>query len=165
LKTGYGTFGEFSSSALLIGSMYPLRSVQMPNQARTRFFPFCGVFGYSLLLTKRLDLKNTGSLTILTDSQPHKNLRWGLGLANKLHVLCCWVIFRLIITLLLPLIAFNREMEQVIHHHSFVDRFYREKFCIRSFNLNFDDGSFFMLLYILENFPHYIYKILKNHKV
>jgi hypothetical protein len=42
-------------------------------------------------------------------SQP-QNLRWELGLANKLDILCYWVRFRLIIFLLLPLIAFNLEI-------------------------------------------------------
>jgi hypothetical protein len=64
--------------------------------------------------------------TILTDSQPLQTLHCKIGLANKLDILCCWVIFRLI-TLLLQLIAFNREKKLVIHH-TFVDRFYREIF-------------------------------------
>jgi hypothetical protein len=47
---------------------------------------------------------------ILTDSQPQQNLRWELGLANKL-----WMIFSLIITLLLPLnIAFNDYREKAL---------------------------------------------------
>jgi hypothetical protein len=47
---------------------------------------------YTSFLTARPALKNT--------DQPHQNLHWELGLANKLDILCCWVIFRLIITLL-----------------------------------------------------------------
>jgi hypothetical protein len=50
------------------------------------------------------------------DHKPWQNLHWELGLANKLDIVCCWVIFILLITLLLQLI-----------HHSFVDRFCREK--------------------------------------
>jgi hypothetical protein len=63
------------------------------------------------------------------DSHPQQNLRWELGLTNKLDILCCWVIFGLIITLLLSLSAFNREIREIglIIHHTFVDRFYREQ--------------------------------------
>jgi hypothetical protein len=44
------------------------------------------------------------------------------------------MIFRLIITLLLPLIAVNREIGLVIHH-TFVDRFCREKVLRQELNL------------------------------
>jgi hypothetical protein len=71
--------------------------------------------------------ENTGIGTIpLFGNQSQQNLRWELGLANKLDILCCWVIFRFIITLLLPLIAVNREIGLVIRH-TFVDRLCREK--------------------------------------
>jgi hypothetical protein len=38
---------------------------------------------------------------------------------------CCWVIFRLVITLLLPPIALMRDLG-IFDHHTFVHRFYRE---------------------------------------
>jgi hypothetical protein len=38
------TLGRIQFLVLLIVPTYPLRSVQTPNQARTRFFRFCGVF-------------------------------------------------------------------------------------------------------------------------
>jgi hypothetical protein len=41
----FGTYSTFSSS----NRTYPLRSLQMPNQARIRFFCFCGIFGYILV--------------------------------------------------------------------------------------------------------------------
>jgi hypothetical protein len=53
------------------------------------------------MLTARPALKNIGSLMPpFTDSQPQQTLHWELGLANKLNILCCWMIFRLIITML-----------------------------------------------------------------
>jgi hypothetical protein len=39
------TLGRIQILVFQIGPTYPLRSVQTPNQARTRFFRFCGVFG------------------------------------------------------------------------------------------------------------------------
>jgi hypothetical protein len=47
----------------------------------------------------------------LSRCQPQQNLCWELGLTNKLDIFCCWMIFRLIITLLLPLIVVNREID------------------------------------------------------
>jgi hypothetical protein len=49
------------------------------------------------------------------------------------------MIFRLIITLLLPLIAVNREIGLVIHH-TFVDRYYRENRILQELQPSFDDG-------------------------
>jgi hypothetical protein len=95
---------------------------------------------YTSLLTARPALKNTGSLMpAFTDSQPQQNLRWELSLANKLDILCCWVIFSLIITFLLPLIAVNREIGFVIHH-TFVDRLCREKVLRQEPQSSFDNG-------------------------
>jgi hypothetical protein len=48
------------------------------------------------------------------------------------------VIFRLIITLLLPFIAVNREIGLVIHY-TFVDRFCREKNLRQELHPSFDD--------------------------
>jgi hypothetical protein len=56
------------------------------------------------------------------NSQPQQNFRWKLG-----HLL-------LLFCLLLPLIVINRETGLIIHY-TFVDRFYREFFSVRSFNL------------------------------
>jgi hypothetical protein len=68
----------------------------------------------------------TGLFTPCSLTSSHKNSRWELGIANKLDTLYCWVTFKAIKALLLPLIAFNREKGLIIHH-TFVDRFYREK--------------------------------------
>jgi hypothetical protein len=89
---------------------------------------------YTSLLTARPALKNTGSLM-----PPQQNLRWELSLANKLDILCCWLIFRLIITLLLPLIAVTRKIGLVIHH-TFVDRFCREQVLLQELQPSFDNG-------------------------
>jgi hypothetical protein len=91
---------------------------------------------YTSLLTARPALKNTGSL--MPPSLTQQNLRWEFDLAKKPDILCCWVIFRLIIPLLLPIIAVKSEIGLVINH-TFVDRLcmHAEKeFCVRSF----DDG-------------------------
>jgi hypothetical protein len=53
--------------------------------------------------------RSFGYENFLFDSQLQQNLRWAVGFAIKLDILCCWMIFRLIITLLLAFIAFNRE--------------------------------------------------------
>jgi hypothetical protein len=74
---------------------------------------------YSSLITTRPDLINSGSLTpSFTDSQPQQNRRWKLGRVDKLKIICCWMFFRLIMTLLLTLIAFNHEIGLVTHIQS-----------------------------------------------
>jgi hypothetical protein len=40
------SLGRIQFLVFIIGPTDPLRSVQTPNQARTRFFRFGGVFGY-----------------------------------------------------------------------------------------------------------------------
>jgi hypothetical protein len=97
---------------------------------------------YTFLLTARPAVKYTGllmPLSLTAFSQPQQNLRWELCIANKLDIFCCWVIFTLIITLLFPLIAINREIGLVIHQ-TFVDRFCREKVLRQELQPSFDDG-------------------------
>jgi hypothetical protein len=74
--------GRIKFIVLLIGPTY-LRSVQTPNQARTRFFNFCGAFGWSIcrhldmytsLLTTRPALKNTGTLMPLSLTASHNKI-------------------------------------------------------------------------------------------
>jgi hypothetical protein len=65
---------------------------------------------YSFLLTTRSDLKNTGSLTPYSLTASH-NIIFAGNLVLRINLTsCCWVIFRLLITMLLPLTAFNRAI-------------------------------------------------------
>jgi hypothetical protein len=75
----------------------------------------------SSLLTARPDLKSL-----------EHNLCRELGLSNKLDNLCCWVIFRLIITLLLPL--------TIKYDSSCVEQIYRAKGLHEELQLSLDDG-------------------------
>jgi hypothetical protein len=86
---------------------------------------------YSFLIDSKAGLeKYWFAYTILADSQPQQNLRWKLGLAN--NILCCWVIFRLLITVAV-------EIGLVIHH-TFVVQFCIVKVLRQEVQHRFEDG-------------------------
>jgi hypothetical protein len=111
--------GRIQFLILLIGPTYPLRSLHCADAKSNQntIFSCLWCFWINLSSTGRhLDMyihffvdcktgfeKHWFAYAAFTDSQPQQNLRWVLGLANKLDILCCWMIFRLIITFMLPL--------------------------------------------------------------
>jgi hypothetical protein len=106
---------------LLIGPTYPLRSVWTPNQLWYFWTNFSNTGRRldinSSLLTEKPNLKNTGSLKPYSLTASHNKTFAGNLFLRVNLTLTSYV------ALLLPLIAFNREIGLVIHH-TFENRFW-----------------------------------------